>query len=367
MPRALYYPHTDIASPVVLKNALILWDKIETIVPYANWRRRGRTGFRSQPPSRKDRENKLLREAHELVVEPRVPTHQERSAAHISVKELVETGAASSLILRSPRGWQRPEYLIYPQKFLEQTWHLLEGQGLARWEALESDYGVPAALGLLMMSLLAEACAGTQLQKVTDRTEAYSWIEQYRAKVVGSPYVTGLDVSQVGPDIDRLVTITCEVLDVRRVSLKRLLDFRKRELKSSGSDYVAMRRNYAAVVQRYVSRIGKEAKTRRDVDEIENQFKSEVQQDLADLKSELKVASWKTLFSEKVAVSAAILAGSLAAPVAGLTSLATHLGGIGIIPLVKSGIEYRESRKKALRAHPISWLYLTNQGQITLY
>jgi hypothetical protein len=32
MTKALYFPHTDIGSPVIIKNALLLWDGIETII-----------------------------------------------------------------------------------------------------------------------------------------------------------------------------------------------------------------------------------------------------------------------------------------------------------------------------------------------
>lgn len=45
-----------------------------------------------------------------------------------------------------------------------------------------------------------------------------------------------------------------------------------------------------------------------------------------------------------------IVAGSLVAPVAGLTALATHIGGIGVIPFVKSEIEYRESPEEGSQA-----------------
>ena len=37
MLKALYYPHTEIQNPAVLKNALLLWDRIETIVPNHQW------------------------------------------------------------------------------------------------------------------------------------------------------------------------------------------------------------------------------------------------------------------------------------------------------------------------------------------
>ena len=367
MLKALYYPHTDIQSPIIIKNALLLWDSVETIVPYTNWRREGPTGDRANWPRSRHKEDRVLREATELIVRPRVPSSSERQAAHRSLSQIVESGLAASLILNSPESWRRPEYLVYPEKFLSETWHLLESRGMARWEKSASDFGVPAAMGLLMMSTLADACAGNQIQKVTDRVDAYSWLAQRRATALGSPYVTGLDASQVAPTLDRLVTISCEVLDAREIPLRKLVEFRKRELRSGTGDYSAMRRQYSTFVQEHLNRIGKEAKTGNDVRELENEFKGKIRQDLADLRTELKLASWKTLFSKEVALSAVILAGCLGAPIVGVTTLATHLGGIGVIPLVKSGIEYRDARRKAFRAHPISWLYLAKQKPLTVY
>jgi len=367
MLKALYYPHTDIQSPIIIKNALLLWDSIETIVPHVHWRRTKRTGDRPNQKRTGSASDKILAEATELIVKPRVPTSADRQMAHESLSAMVKSGLVNSLILSSPSEWRRPEYLIYPDKFLHETWRLLKAGRLARWDASERDFGVPAALGFLMMSTLADACAGTQIEKVTDRTDAYSWIAQQRASILGSPYVTGLDISQVAPTLDRLVTITCEVLDAREISLKKLLEFRKRELKSGSSDYGAMRRRYSDLLQAHLRRIGKEARTENDVRALEDQFKTEIKQDLSDLKSELKLASWKTLFSTEVALSAVILAGCLIAPVAGFTALATHLGGIGVIPLVRNEIKYREARRKALKEHRISWLYLTKQKPVTAY
>ena len=33
MLKALYYPHTEVGNPTILKNALLLWDSLETIGP----------------------------------------------------------------------------------------------------------------------------------------------------------------------------------------------------------------------------------------------------------------------------------------------------------------------------------------------
>lgn len=35
--KALYYPYTNITNPHILKNALLLWDSVETIVPFQKY------------------------------------------------------------------------------------------------------------------------------------------------------------------------------------------------------------------------------------------------------------------------------------------------------------------------------------------
>jgi hypothetical protein len=127
-----------------------------------------------------------------------------------------------------------------------------------------------------------------------------------------------------------------------------------------------MRQKYANSLGGYITRLGKEAKTRSDVKELERQFKDEMRQDLQDLKKELDLASIKTLFSKEVALAVLILAGTFVAPVAGMTALGTQIGGVGIIPLVKAAVNYRAAHREALRKHVMSWLFLTKQGPITL-
>lgn len=353
MLKALYYPHTDVTNSLVLKNALLLWDSLETIVPRSGW-----VAKRSQ--------DRFVNEAVDLVVTPRVPSPQERREAHMAIEGMSEAGIIAALMSQTPHAWRRREYLIYPEKFLEQTWRMLARGGMARWISEERDYGVPASLGFLMMSLLADACAGTQIQKITDRVDAYSWLSQSHARALGTTHVTGLDVSQVAPAYDRLATLSLELLDTRAIPLRRLVEFRKREAKRGGADYSAMRRRYLRAVQGYVKRVASEARTRSDVKELERQFKEELRQDLADLKAELNAASLKALFSKEVAVSALITAGALAAPIAGLTALASQVGLVGVIPLLKSAVELRGARRTALKRHTSSWLYLAGRRGVQI-
>ncbi len=360
--RALYYPHTDIANEAIIKNALLLWDQVETIVPSKMWR----PEMGSRNPRRQHAQPKWFREAAEIVVERRVPNETERELAHEVLSKMVSDGTIHALAMKGAVPWRSQEYLIYPEKFLHRTWDLLCRAGMAQWIREESDYGVPAAVGLLMMSVLADVCAGSQLQKITDLAQAYAWLGQQHAGLLGSQYVTNLDVSQIAPDQDRLAMISPEVLDARKVPVEKLIALRRREAKDGGSDLKAMRRRFAQATQDHVERIGKEARTPNDVKELGRQFRDELKTDLSDLKKELQLTSLKTLFSKEVGVSVLLVGGCLISPVAGLTELASKVSGLGVIPLLKAHLEYRTARREVMNRHTMSWVYLATKGQFSL-
>ncbi len=355
MLKALYYPYTDVTNPHPEETHFLLWDSLETIVPRLGW------------VARRVQGDNLLNEAVDLVVRPRVPTATEQTEAHVALEDMRKVGAVASLLAGAPPHWGREqEFLIYPEKFLAQTWDMLKQDDLAYWLAERTDYVVPPVLGFLMMSLLADACGGTQVQKVTDRVDAYTWLSQARARVLGSPHVTGLDVSQVAPAYDRLVTLSLDVLDARAIPLRKLVEFRKRELKHGGTEYSAMRRRYLKALQAHLKRVGSEARSTADLLELERQFKEGLREDLADLRAELNTASLKALFSKEVALSVLIVAGSMVKPIRGLTGLATEVGLIGVIPILKAAVELRGERRAALQRHVNSWLYLAGKGKLQI-
>ena len=127
-----------------------------------------------------------------------------------------------------------------------------------------------------------------------------------------------------------------------------------------------MRRRYLQTLQAHIKRIGTEARSAADLRELERQFKEELKQDLADLKAELNTTSLKALFSKEVAVSALITAGSLVAPISGLTALASKIGLVGVIPLLKAVVDLRGARRTTLQRHVSSWLYLAGQGKLQI-
>jgi hypothetical protein len=354
MPSALYYPHTQISNPSPIKTALLLWDDVTCIAPTEP--------YHPKPIFKQ----KALNKAAELITHYHVPSPKEKRDAHKDVSEFLREEGSRFLIQTAKTPRYPDKYLIYPQKFLEGTWRMLEKSGYAHWDAKLSDYGVPPVLGLLMMSWLAESCAGKQFHKVTDRIDAYSIIQRMQASLLGAPYVEGLDSSQVAPNLQRLVTISLRVLDAQNISISKLLAMRKREAKSSSPDYRKMRVRYFEALRSYAKRIVNDAKSARDVKAIESEFKRDIRDDLKSLKKELAIASQESLFSREMAITILAVAGTLLNPISGITNLATTIKGVGIIPLVATAIKHKKERRKVLLEHNMSWLYSAKQGRIAL-
>ena len=71
---ALYYPHTKLHTENILKRSLLLWDRLEYIVPEEKYK-----------PDYKD---KRFERALELFGTPRLPTDDEKKKAHDSIMEV---------------------------------------------------------------------------------------------------------------------------------------------------------------------------------------------------------------------------------------------------------------------------------------
>lgn len=342
---ALYYPHISIQSKQLLKNSLILWDTVETIVPNEELN-----------PIHTYNE-KWYQKAAEIILKKRIPNKEEKERVNRKIREFFSKGIPKSLIGRERR------YQIYPEKLLNVTWHQLENLNLTNLNQAESRYEIDARLGLFIMSILADECAGTQIEKVTDRNEAYSWLHEFESREMGADqYITGFDASEIAPNYDRLITISLKVLDVKDIPIKKLVKFREDENKSRRpSDYSSLRRKYRSHLQTYIQRIKKEAKTKKDVKEIEKQFKQDISENLQILKDELKTANIKALLSKEVLFTIIVGANYLTNPLSGITDIPQYYNSLGIAPLVKLNLDYSNKRIKAYKKSYLSWLFLANR------
>lgn len=347
-PSALYYPHTEISNKNLIKNSLLLWDQVEYITPIKGWTHRTLS-------------SKVFDEAIEIIARPLHPTADQKQKVHQRVSALLKKGLPSWFFLDLENKVKNlQKYHIYPEKLLHETWRLLRNANLARLNS-DSDFHVTPYFGLMLMSLLADSCAGETKRKITDRAEAYSWLQRYSTAELDGEYILGFDASQITPAYERLVTISIKVLNTDNIPISTLVSMRKREANSNSSDYRNFRRTYLKKVDEYVEKITRPNVQTGDVKELERQFQIDMEDHLKDLGDELSLSKSKLVFSKEVAVATGAISGALATPITGLTDIATVLGGIGVGALVKAGKEYKAARKKALRSSPMSWLYLANK------
>lgn len=346
---AMYYPHTQIRDEDFLKASLLTWDEVGFISPYPNF---------ALERSRSVTVNTAL----DLLCKPHAPTAEEKRRVHARVLALLGDGVpawlTSSTVPASLRA-ARPvrEYRdandmgIYPRKLDPKTWELLQAAGLVTLNADESKHYSAPLVGFLLMSLLADACAGETRQKITDRVDAYSFLWKVAAAEAHVDFLPSAS-APVDSLHARLVTLSVRAINTDDIPLENLVAMRQREARSSSAHaYRAMRRRYSSAIQVCAKRLVTEGKSKADRVEIERQFQLELQDDIAALRAELGVAKTALVFSKEVGVTLLATAGMFIEPISAST--------IAWGALVADVLKFSDSYKKALSGHPTSWLYLS--------
>ena len=253
---------------------------------------------------------------------------------------------------------------MYPEKFFPETWEALQRSKLAQpkkvycdppmppsaiyrmnRQASQDAYETTQAMGLTMMSILADCCAGVTKQLITDEASSYFALDRY-LKLIGEAKLQKKSKSYH----DRLVTLSLIGADVSAVKPSTLVALRKREERHP--ELRAMRHNYVRMVDEYIRRLSTEARTEQDIREIERVFQQEVSDDIQLLKEELREEAKLVIFSKEFATASIAIAGTFVEPL----SSAVAAGA-----LYRSLIKFRKSRRSVLEQHSMSWLYETKQ------
>lgn len=154
------------------------------------------------------------------------------------------------------------------------------------------------------MSVLADACAGKTRSRVTDRGAAYATI---------SGILTHSQSQQPTPPSDEtLVSISLKIINTSSIKFKNLIALREREAKENGNTIRDLRHRYASGLEKYAKRLTTEVANLSDAEEILRQFQSDMEDDLADLKSELGFARRDIILSKEILVAALASAGTIA-------------------------------------------------------
>jgi hypothetical protein len=328
---ALYYPHVTIGAGLV-RNALFLWDRIEYIGPHEEF-----------SPQYEDAE---VGEAVKRFGALHVPSKQQQAEAGRAIIELLKLGGLPPwfYVENIP-----PElrYKFYPEKLGLDTWDLLKKEKLA--EEIGDGFDTSAPLGLTIMSILADCCAGTQKRLITDEAISYSALDRYLMTIGGG------NLGEFDNHSDRLVTKSLRIMNLQDVSLGTLVSLREKEETASGTSLRALRHKYLREIEECANSLAT-AKSESDAEEIERVFEQKLKDDFNLLKDELKDEAKKVIFSKEMATAIVGCALSVVEPISGLLVA----GGA----LYRKKVEYRSARNAALRAHSMSWLYSAKKVQI---
>jgi hypothetical protein len=144
------------------------------------------------------------------------------------------------------------EYGMYPEKLDLRTWSLLETAGLVRLAGPDEDYYARPMTGFLLMSLLADAYAGTTKEKITDRADAY----QFMGKMVAAERVEVPDMDRSKLSSAQLGLVSMAIRTVRTdgIPFENILAMRKREAGSRGHHYRRLRESFAGKIDVYAKK-----------------------------------------------------------------------------------------------------------------
>jgi hypothetical protein len=339
MRSAIYYPSTQVHSKAIMKSSLLLWDQLHTIVPMPHY-----------APDYSGRDD--MAEAWELIGSPIVPGVAQKQRAHDAIETTVKSGTLPPHLYEIGQIDSPEEYYeVWPQKFSVDTWGLLLAHGLSGVPLPNGDYPFTQEGGLLVMAKLADACAGTQFARVTDRLMAYGMI--------------GSGDQQQG-QASEVVPITLDLIDAASIPISKLIALREREAKEArGHDYRKMRHDYADMVQAHAAALGA-ALDQFERDELNRQFRDRMETELKDLREALRF-NFLDLALKPVVATTVVAAGSIWAGAdpglvianAAATAIGTSLKDISgsISEFIGQTFNFDQKQREAMANNPMAYMY----------
>ena len=345
MNSALYFPHTRVNSQSLLREALLLWDRVETIVPWEDqW-------VAADLPSPYVR-------AQEILVVPRVPSTVEKLGAHKAVEQLIAKGLPQWLLDAAEHPLNE-SYGVYGEKFLPETWKMLEEASLARVrQSGRRNYDVPRGVGLILLSSMATECAGKQHHRITDQAESYGCLNAWMAAQAGAAPEVGAPRS-IDAERQRLVSMCISKVATDGIPIERLVELRFEEIKKPGTGYREFRANYRRRIEECLANLAASANSLGDYREILASFEDSMADDLANLRTELGLAKGKMIFNRDLVVGLTVAAGVFV-PELPLALQATTAGIATLAGVASAYVDYLGATRKAMQGKAMSWLHVTS-------
>jgi hypothetical protein len=249
----------------------------------------------------------------------------------------------------------REEYAMYAEKLDERTVQLLRARGLVRPRGGSGhDLYTTPGLGLMLLALLAQICAGATKVTITDRGSAYAWLAKYAFEKESREEKASTQSQKT--EIMKRLNVTClSIFEPAQIDLRALIAMREREAAGDGKDYRKFRRNYLSRIQTYADRIVG-AQSPRDVAEIERQYRIEMQDDVKFLQDALQDNVLDAILSKETGIGIATQGASLLTGVPGIAAaIGALLGAMGV------GKKFARGKQKVLFDHATAWVYLAHR------
>lgn len=336
MRSAVHYPDITVQNKQQLKTALLLWDKLYVIVP-----------DKYITPHFEDGANKR---AWDIVGGLMVPTPEQRQIAHNKVIGLFEAGGpaqASNWSAHSDPS--RTDYRMYAGKLAHETWHELQARGLAKPAA--GDWEVEPTVALAIMAKLADACAGNDFARTTDRFQAYGIMPERHTDTMADWTI---------------VPMALDLVDCSSLPFDALLDFRERE--QSDQSLAELRRRYADFVHKQIA-ILSDSDSAAGFEERKRFIRQQMETDLADLRDGLRLGKRELIFSSAV-VSVAVAGGSWLAN-AGADPVALTMFSAPVVASVfekfsgvlAEGFKFGSAQRQTIKEHPMAYMYALSEAR----
>ena len=326
MDAALYFPFTGPKKESFLKTSLFLWDSVDFIVPFRDFRPYGLSD--------------AARDAIELIGRNYVPTENDKRAAHDELTDICNKPIPDALNF----DLQAPDevYDFYPQKLLCETWDMLANSKLARVvggaeEVHRASTG--ALFGYYMMSIVAVCCSRGRKRLVTDENDPYRALANI---LVDNPDSQGEDRTDWH---GRLIALSFNGPNFADIPLTRLVNLRRQEDKLLQD----LRRAFLAQVDQTAHDIAVNAENPNVVGDLITSFTNDMEKDLAELKRALGRSAASMLLSKEFGFS--VLAATSTVALETISGSLLTMGG-----LTKGLLSYQDRRRAILREHPSSWL-----------
>ena len=221
---------------------------------------------------------------------------------------------------------------------------------------VDGDWYFEDAVGLTVMSILADVCAGSTKRTITNADVAHSALLRSI-----SGLHDGLDSPTDAPE-PKLVNIAVDIIDPNSLSLSTLVDFRRRETASSEGRHIKrLRRNFSEKIDEYATRSIVMISEGQSEQEISEQFERDMRDDLSDLKEALRMNRNDFFVSTPFILAVGAAATSLIPAVGIAAKTATAVSLLG------TSKKYLRGRRQAFENHAMAWLYKASQPKPSDY